>query len=209
MIPYRGANVQYHDPLTRGLTIFFTGLSGAGKSTIAEVLLTRLQNDQPRRATLLDGDMIRQSASVGLGFSKEHRDLNVRRVGEMAAAITRDGGIAICALIAPYDAARKGVRAMVEQAGTFFLVHVATPLAICERRDPKGLYARARAGTIAHFTGISDPYESPEDAELGIDTTDVTPETAAEAVVRSLQARGHLPPRGARRSGVSEPFASY
>jgi sulfate adenylyltransferase len=179
----------------RGLTIFFTGLSGAGKSTIADVLLAQLLLRDDRSVTLLDGDVVRKHFSVDLGFSKEDRDLNVRRVGFLASALTGSGGVAICALIAPYNEARKEVRALIEGAGgEFLLVHVATPLSICEQRDRKGLYAKARAGAILNFTGISDPYEVPPDAELVIDTTNITPENAAQLITNHLEREGYLAP---------------
>ena len=144
-----------------------------------------------RPVTLLDGDLVRKHLSSELGFSKEHRDINIRRIGFVAGEITKNGGIAICAPIAPYDRTRKDVRAMVDRGG-FILVHVATPLEVCERRDRKGLYAKARAGIVKEFTGISDPYEEPTDAEVVLDTTDLTPEEAAQQVVRHLEREGYL-----------------
>ena len=177
-----------------GFTIFFTGLSGAGKSTLANLLATRLIDRGCRDVTVLDGDAVRKSLSPELGFSKEHRDLHVRRLGSVAQAITRSSGIAICAPIAPYDDIRRAVRAMVTEVGGFVLVYVATPLAVCERRDPKGLYARARTGAIAHFTGISDPYEIPSDAEITLDTSQVPAEQAVDAVLQWLEAKGFLVP---------------
>jgi adenylyl-sulfate kinase len=179
----------------QGLTIFLTGLSGAGKSTIANVLLARFLETGDRSVRLLDGDEVRKHLSPDLGFSKEHRDLNVRRIGRIASETSQNGGVAICALIAPYDAARKEVRAMVEGAGGgFLLVHVATPLAVCEERDRKGLYARARAGVISQFTGISDPYEVPSDAEVVVDATDTTSEDGADLIQRHLNCEGYLQP---------------
>jgi sulfate adenylyltransferase len=180
----------------QGFTIFFTGLSGSGKSTIAGVLVTKFMEIGGRPVTLLDGDIVRKHLSSELGFSKEHRDINIRRIGFVAAEITKNGGIAICAPIAPYDAVRKQVRAMVERVGGFVLVHVATPLAVCEGRDRKGLYAKARAGLIPQFTGVSDPYEGPDDAEIVVDTTEITPESAAEQVVRFLGRSGHIVANG-------------
>ncbi len=186
-----------HPPRSRqGFTVFFTGLSGAGKSTVASVLMIRFLEMGGRPVTLLDGDIVRKHLSSELGFSKEHRNLNIRRIGFVASEITKNGGIAICAPIAPYDAVRKEVRAMIEQVGGFTLVHVATPLEVCEQRDRKGLYAKARAGIIEQFTGISDPYEAPSDAEVVIDTTDMTPEEAAQAVLLHLERLGYL---GSRR----------
>jgi sulfate adenylyltransferase len=178
----------------RGFTVFFTGLSGAGKSTVANVLLTRLLERGGRPVTLLDGDIVRRNLSSELGFSKEHRDLNVRRIGYVASEITKNGGVAICAPIAPYDAVRRQVRAMIEPVGAFFLVHMATPLPVCEARDRKGLYAKARAGILKEFTGISDPYEVPDDAELRIDTALLRPEEAADEVVLRLEREGYLAP---------------
>ncbi|NIA11595.1 MAG: bifunctional sulfate adenylyltransferase/adenylylsulfate kinase [Nitrospiraceae bacterium] len=182
-----------HPPRSRqGFTVFFTGLSGAGKSTVAGVMMIRFLEMGGRPVTLLDGDIVRKNLSSELGFSKEHRDLNIRRIGFVASEITKNGGIAICAPIAPYDAVRKEVRAMIEPVGGFTLVHVATPLDVCEQRDRKGLYAKARAGIIKEFTGISDPYEAPDDAEVVIDTTDMTPEEAAQAVILHLERLGYV-----------------
>jgi sulfate adenylyltransferase len=176
----------------RGFTIFFTGLSGAGKSTIAAALRAMLDGKCGQPVTLLDGDAVRKNLSSDLGFSKQDRDTNIRRIGFVAREATMRGGIAICAQIAPYDAARKAARRMLEEAGGFVLVHVATPLDVCEKRDPKGLYAKARAGLIPSFTGISDPYEPPPDAEVVVDTTDVSVEEAAEEIVRCLVLLGYL-----------------
>jgi sulfate adenylyltransferase len=176
----------------QGLTVFMTGLSGSGKSTIANVLLVKLLERGGRQATLLDGDLVRTHLSSELGFSKEHRDINIRRIGFVASEITKNGGIAICAPIAPYDSVRKDVRAMVEKGGGFVLVHVATPLEVCEGRDRKGLYAKARAGKLPNFTGVSDPYEVPNDAEVAIDTTRLTAEEAAEEILIHLERDGYL-----------------
>lgn len=170
-----------------GVTIFFTGLSGAGKSTIAELLLARLQEIQDRSITFLDGDVIRNHLSKGLGFSKEDRDENVKRVGFVASEATRHGGITITSLIAPYRNARQYVRNIIEQHGSFVEVYVSTPLFECEKRDTKGLYAKARAGEIKGFTGIDDPYEEPEKAEISIDTTHLTPEEAVEEIISYLE----------------------
>jgi sulfate adenylyltransferase len=166
----------------RGITVFFTGLSGSGKSTIARGLADTLVERGGRTVTLLDGDVVRRLLSAGLTFSREDRDLNIRRIGYVAAEITRHGGVAICAPIAPYARTRDEVRRMVKAAGDFVLVHVATPLEECERRDRKGLYAKARAGLIPEFTGISDPYEPPSDADLTIDTSAMSPEEAVAQV---------------------------
>ena len=184
-------------PARQGFTVFFTGLSGAGKSTVANVLMTLLLERGGRPVTLLDGDVVRQNLSSELGFSKAHRDLNVRRIGFVAAQITKNGGVAICAPIAPYDAVRKQVRAAVTPGGGFTLVHIATSLAVCEGRDRKGLYAKARAGLIESFTGISDPYEVPDDAEIVLDTQQLTPEEAANEVLLHLEGAGYLSPAGA------------
>ncbi len=177
----------------QGLSVFFTGLSGSGKSTVANVLQVKLLEMGGRSVTVLDGDIVRKNLSSELGFSKEHRDLNIRRIGFVAAEIAKAGGIAICAPIAPYDGTRKQVRADVEQAGGgFVLVHVATPIEVCEQRDRKGLYAKARAGLIQEFTGISDPYEEPADAEVVIDTTEISPEEAAMEIILHLEHEGYI-----------------
>jgi sulfate adenylyltransferase len=176
----------------QGLTVFFTGLSGAGKSTLANALMVKLL-ELGRQVTLLDGDVVRKHLSSELGFSKEHRDLNIRRIGYVASEISRHGGLAICAPIAPYDYIRKQVREMVESGGAgFVLVHVATPLDECEKRDRKGLYAQARAGKIKEFTGISDPYEEPDDAELTLDTVNYSVDELANQVLLYLEREGYL-----------------
>jgi sulfate adenylyltransferase len=177
----------------QGLVVFLCGLSGAGKSAIAGGLAARLLEHGGRAVTLLDGDLVRRLLSSELGFSKEHRDLNVRRIAFVAAAVARSGGAAICAQIAPYDAARREARAMVRPTGGFVLVHVATPLEVCEARDRKGLYAKARAGVVDGFTGISDPFEPPTDAEVVVDTSGLTVGDAVQLVVDHLQAAGYLP----------------
>ncbi len=176
----------------QGFTVFFTGLSGSGKSTIASILLTKLLEEGGRPVTLLDGDIVRKHLSSELGFSKEHRDINIRRIGWVASEITKNGGIAICAPIAPYEPVRQEVRQMVEAVGGFVLVHLSTPLEVCEARDRKGLYAKARAGLVKEFTGISDPYEAPEQAEVRIDTSQETAEAAAQRVMLYLQREGYL-----------------
>jgi sulfate adenylyltransferase len=175
-----------------GVAFFFTGLSCSGKSTLAELLLARLQEMQDRTVTLLDGDMIREHLSKGLGFSKEDRDENVRRVGFVAGEIVKHGGIVICALIAPYRDARRAVRSRIEQHGAFIEVYVNTSLAECERRDTKGLYKKAREGMIKGFTGISDPYEEPENPELIARTEENTPEAIVEEIISYLTTRGVL-----------------
>ncbi len=177
----------------QGLTIFFTGLSGAGKSTIANALMIKLLEQGRRTVTLLDGDVVRSHLSSELGFSKEHRDLNVKRIGYVASEISRHGGIAVCAPIAPYDSIRKEVRNMVRaNGGGFILVHVATPLEECEKRDRKGLYAAARAGKIKEFTGISDPYEEPSDADIVLDTVTYTADELANQMLLFLEKEGFI-----------------
>ena len=161
------AEVVAHDrpgPGEQGLVVFFTGLSGSGKSTLAQALIDLILEQGERTVTSLDGDVVRRNLSAGLTFSKADRETNIRRIGWVAAEISRHGGVAVCSPIAPFDETRRHVGPLVEDAGgAFFLVHVATPLEECERRDRKGLYAKARAGEIPEFTGISSPYEEPED----------------------------------------------
>ena len=176
----------------KGFTLFFTGLSGAGKSTIANVLRVKFLEMGGRPVTLLDGDIVRKNLSSELGFSKEHRDINIRRIGFVASEITKNGGIAICAPIAPYESVRDEVRQLIERRGSFVLVYVATPLNVCEDRDRKGMYAKARAGLIKEFTGISDPYEVPKDANVIIDTSELTPEEAAQDVILYLEQQGFI-----------------
>jgi sulfate adenylyltransferase len=176
----------------QGFTVFFTGLSGSGKSTIANVLRVKFLEMGGRPVTLLDGDIVRKHLSSELGFSREHRDINIRRIGFVASEITKNGGIAICAPIAPYDSIRKEVRGMVQPHGGFILVHLATSLDVCESRDRKGLYAKARAGLVKQFTGISDPYEPPADAEVVIDTNDMAPEEAAQEIFLHLERQGFI-----------------
>ena len=176
----------------QGFTVFLTGLSGSGKSTIANALLVKFMETGGRPVTVLDGDIVRKHLSSELNFSKEHRDINIRRIGFVAAEITKNGGIAICAPIAPYDAVRKEVRAMVEPGGGFVLVHVATSIEVCEERDRKGLYAKARAGILKEFTGISDPYEEPQDADVVIDTAKLSPEEAAQEILLFLEKEGYV-----------------
>jgi sulfate adenylyltransferase len=176
----------------QGVTIFFTGLSGSGKSTIANVLITKFLEVGGRPVTLLDGDLVRKNLSSELGFSKEHRDINIRRIGYVASEITKNGGIAICAPIAPYDATRKHVRQTIEPHGGFILVHIATTVETCEQRDRKGLYAKARAGILKEFTGISDPYEVPTDADVVIDTAELSAEEAAQEIILHLEQQGFI-----------------
>lgn len=176
----------------QGFTIFFTGLSGAGKSTIAQVLMAKLMEIGARPVTLLDGDIVRKHLSNELGFSKAHRDINIRRIGFVASEITKNRGIAICAPIAPYAATRREVREMISQYGGFIEVYVSTPLDVCESRDRKGLYAKARAGLIQEFTGINDPYEVPENPDLVIDTSKVTAEQGTRQILLELERKGFL-----------------
>ncbi|GAB2974698.1 adenylyl-sulfate kinase [Nocardioides montaniterrae] len=177
----------------QGLVLFFTGLSGSGKSTLAQALMDRILEQGGRSITSLDGDVVRRNLSAGLTFSKADRETNIRRIGWVAAEIARHGGLAVCSPIAPFDSTRKAVRADVEAAGgAFFLVHVATPLEECERRDRKGLYAKARAGEIPEFTGISSPYDEPADADVRVDTTGRTIDEALDDVIVGLRAAGYL-----------------
>ncbi len=175
----------------QGFTIFLTGLSGAGKSTIASALSMRLRA-MGKNLTLLDGDEVRNHLSSELGFSKEHRDLNIRRIGFVAQEITRHNGIAICAPIAPYISVRREVRQMVESCGGFIEVYVSTPLDVCEKRDPKGLYKKARQGVIKGFTGIDDPYEAPQQAEVVLNTATMSVESSVEMIISRLEELGYL-----------------
>jgi len=187
-IPAALAEIRAQDqPEQRGVVVFFTGLSGSGKSTLARALHDQILEQGTRTVTSLDGDVVRRNLSKGLTFSREDRETNIRRIGWVAAEIARHHGIAICSPIAPFDATRKAVRQMVTDAGgEFILIHVATPLAECERRDRKGLYAKARAGQIPEFTGISSPYETPEDATAVVDTTGRTIAEALAEVIAVL-----------------------
>jgi len=180
-----------HPPRAKqGFTVFFTGFSGSGKSTIANALMVKLMEMGGRPVTLLDGDIVRKNLSSELGFSKVHRDLNIRRIGYVASEITKNGGIAICAPIAPYASTRRAVREDVEAFGTFVEVHVATSLEACERRDRKGLYKLARAGKIKEFTGISDPYDVPKKPELKLETEGVAVDTCAHQILLKLESVG-------------------
>ena len=182
-----------HPPRTKqGFTVFFTGFSGSGKSTISRVLLTKMLEIGGRSVTLLDGDLVRKNLSSELGFSKEHRNLNIMRIGFVANEITKNGGVAICAPIAPYAAIRDELRKQISANGGFILVHVATTLETCEARDRKGLYAKARAGILKEFTGISDPYEVPENADVVIKTENRTPEESAQEVLLYLEKEGYI-----------------
>ena len=174
----------------QGFTLFFTGLSGSGKSTIANGVLVKLLEHGNRKVTLLDGDIVRTHLSSELGFSKEHREINVKRIGYVASEITKNGGIALCAPIAPFKASRNSNRKIISQYGNYIQIFVSTPLSECERRDVKGLYAKARAGTLTGFTGIDDPYEQPENCELNIDTTNISPEEAVQEVMLYLEKEG-------------------
>jgi len=178
-----------------GLVLFFTGLSGSGKSTVARAVRNGILERDGRPITLLDGDVVRRNLSAGLGFSPADRETNIRRIGWVAAEIGHHGGLAICSPIAPYDRTRKEVRRMVtERGGTFVLVHIATPVEECERRDRKGLYARARAGEIPDFTGVSAPYERPADADLVLDTTSRSVDDVRDDVLALLDRRHLLSP---------------
>jgi sulfate adenylyltransferase len=189
----------------RGLAIFFTGLSGSGKSTIARGLAEALTERGDRTVSLLDGDHVRRLLSAGLTFSRADRDLNIARIGYVAAEVARHGGIAICAPIAPFAEARAAVRRMVTEVGDFLLIYVSTPVDVCAARDRKGLYAKARAGLITGFTGVSDPYEEPRDADLVLDTSAITRHEAVDAVLRLLTTGGWLagPDEKAKAGGAA------
>ena len=174
----------------QGFTVFFTGFSGSGKSTIANALMVKLMEMGGRPVTLLDGDLVRKNLSSELGFSKEHRDINIRRIGYVASEITKNGGIAICAPIAPYATTRRAVREDIEAFGAFIEVHVATSIEECEKRDRKGLYKLAREGKIKEFTGISDPYDVPANPELRLDTESVEVDHCAHQVILKLESMG-------------------
>ena len=182
----------YPPPRKQGFTVFLTGLSGAGKSTVAKVLYARFLEIGDRPVTLLDGDIVRHNLSSELTFSKEHRDINVQRIGFVASEITKNRGIAICAPIAPYTATRSEIRKTIEDYGGFIEVHVSTPIEICEQRDRKGMYAKARAGLIKGYTGVDDPYETPENPEVSIDTSNITPVEAAHQIILVLQKKGFI-----------------
>jgi sulfate adenylyltransferase len=176
----------------QGFVVFFTGLPSAGKSTIANALLAKLNEDGTRRVTLLDGDVVRRHLSSELGFSREHRDLNVLRIGYVASLVAKSGGVAICAPIAPYANVRRQVRELVESQGGFIEVHVATPPDVCAQRDRKGMYAKARAGLLPNFTGVSDPYEIPNSPDLRINTVEHTPDQAAQQILLKIEALGYI-----------------
>ncbi len=176
----------------QGFTVFMTGLSGSGKSTIAKVLLVKFMEMRDRPVTLLDGDIVRKNLSSELNYSREHRDLNVTRIGFVASEITKNGGIAICAPIAPYEESRQANRALISRYGGYIEVYVATPLEVCEQRDRKGLYARARSGKIQGVTGITDPYIPPVNPDITLDTSTMTPLEAVQEILLHLQNQGYL-----------------
>lgn len=197
-------------PERRGLVLFFTGLSGSGKSTVAQAVIDSLLESGERTVTSLDGDVVRRNLSAGLTFSRADRETNIRRIGWVAAEISRHGGVAVCSPIAPFDATRQDVRAMTDAAGgAFFLVHVATPLEECELRDRKGLYAKARRGEIPEFTGISSPYEEPADADLRMDTTGRSIDDCRDEVLSALTEAGYISSSGssAPRARIRAPQA--
>lgn len=176
----------------QGFVVFFTGLPSSGKSTIANALLAKLNEDGTRPVTILDGDVVRRHLSSELGFSREHRELNVLRIGYVASLVAKSGGIAICAPIAPYENVRRQVRELVEASGGFIEVHIATPVETCEKRDRKGLYAKARAGLLANFTGINDPYEVPSAPHARINTEEYTPDQSAQQIILKIEALGYI-----------------
>lgn len=182
----------YPPPERQGFTVFLTGLSGAGKSTIAKVLYSKFLERGDRPVTLLDGDIVRRNLSSELSFSKEHRNINVLRIGFVAGEITKNRGVAICAPIAPYETTRREIRGNIENYGGFIEVHVSTPIEECEKRDRKGMYAKARAGLISGFTGVDDPYEEPSNPELRIDTSNLTPAEAAQEILLFLSNKGYI-----------------
>lgn len=182
----------YPPPERQGFTVFLTGLSGAGKSTIAKVLYSKFLERGDRPVTLLDGDIVRRNLSSELSFSKEHRNINVLRIGFVASEITKNRGVAICAPIAPYETTRREIRSTIESYGGFVEVHVSTPIEECEKRDRKGMYAKARAGLISGFTGVDDPYEEPVNPELRIDTSNLTPAEAAQEILLFLSNKGFI-----------------
>jgi len=176
----------------QGFTIFLTGLSGSGKSTIARVLMVKFMEMRDRPVTLLDGDIVRKNLSSELTYSREHRNLNVTRIGFVASEITKNGGIALCAPIAPYEESRQANRELISRYGGYIEVYVSTPIEVCEQRDRKGLYAKARAGKIKGVTGVSDPYVPPTSPELTIDTTNMTPAEAVQEILLYLEEQGYL-----------------
>lgn len=194
----RGSSVWYTCPVPGpAFTVWFTGLSGAGKSTVSHLVAQELE-ERGLLVEVLDGDAVRRHLSSELGFSKEHRDLNVERIGWVASRLVRAGAVVVVAAISPYREARRAARALVEEHGTFVEVHVATSLDECMSRDTKGLYKRALAGDVAHFTGVSDPYEEPEVPELRLDTAGMEPSASAGIVLDRLHALGLLPVEATR-----------
>ncbi len=182
-----------HPPASkRGFTVFFTGLSGSGKSTLANGLLVKLLQEGSRPVSLLDGDIVRTHLSSELGFSKEHRSINVRRIGYVASEITKNGGIAICAPIAPYEKDREHNRRLISKLGGYIEIHISTSLEKCEERDVKGLYKLAREGKLKEFTGISDPYENPSNAELVIDSSGIAPEKLVDKIYSYIKECGFI-----------------
>jgi sulfate adenylyltransferase len=176
----------------QGITIFITGLSGSGKSTLAKILMIKFLEMRTRPVTLLDGDIVRRNLSSELTFSTEHRNLNITRIGFVASEITKNGGIAICAPIAPYEESRQANRRLISRYGGYIEIYMATPREVCEQRDRKGLYAKARAGEIAAFTGVSAPYHPPAKAEIVIDTSNISPAEAAQEVLLYLGEQGYV-----------------
>jgi sulfate adenylyltransferase len=185
---------RYPSRARQGFTLFMTGLSGAGKSTIANIIVAKLMEIGTRPVTLLDGDIVRKNLSSELGFSKEHRDLNIRRIGFVASEITKNRGVAVCAPIAPYRSVRREVRELIDPLGAFIEIYIQASVEVCEERDRKGLYAKARAGLIKGFTGIDDPYEAPENAEIVLDTASMSPEESAAQVLLYLENEGFIAP---------------
>ncbi len=176
----------------QGFTVFMTGLSGSGKSTIAKVLLVKFLEMRDRPVTLLDGDIVRKNLSSELTFTEAHRNLNITRIGFVASEITKNGGIALCAPIAPYEASRQANRELISRCGGYIEVYVSTPLEVCEQRDRKGLYAKARAGIVKGVTGVTDPYIPPNNPDIVIDTTDITPMEAVQEILLYLQQQGYI-----------------
>ncbi|MEC9358372.1 MAG: adenylyl-sulfate kinase [Pseudomonadota bacterium] len=175
-----------------GFTLFLTGLPGAGKSTVAAALQKHLERECGRSSTILDGDVVREMLSSGLTFTRADRELNVRRIGYVATEVTRHGGICICAVIAPYRGAREDARERVRRVGHFYEIHMSTPPQVCEARDPKGLYRRARRGEIKGFTGVDDPYEAPLSPQASIDTSRLTVDEAVHCILRLPRLDGLL-----------------
>jgi sulfate adenylyltransferase len=175
----------------RGFTLYLTGLPGAGKTTVASRLKQVLETEHKRSVTLLDGDIVREMLSSGLSFNRHDRELNLRRIGYVAAEVTRHGGVCICAAIAPFRSAREEARQRIKEVGGFYEIHLATPLAVCETRDPKGLYKRARRGEIKNFTGVDDPYEAPEFPDLKIDASRMTVDEEVRKILE-LPARDEM-----------------